>query len=170
MASKKRKSRRQSATPELPEHTFFTDRSIDSDTFAQPLIAAGFRLERFHLHLSRPDAPDGDWIRKCANRGWIGLCGDKRISSRPDEMADVMKSGAAVFILNVGKHTNHPLMAELFLRTAERIVWFWENRPRPFIAKVTRPNQQDWALGKAGRVRIWRTFEDWEANRHRRRS
>lgn len=169
MGLPRKRSRRPSLTHGRRDHVFFTDRSIDSDTFCQPIIAAGFRLERFHTHIARPDAPDGEWIRRCAEHGWIGLCGDKKITAKPDEMADVMTSGAAVFVLNVGKRTNHPMMAELFLRTASGIIWFWEHRPHPFIAKVTRPNQPEWDRGQSGSVRMWRTYEEWLANRHRRR-
>jgi hypothetical protein len=160
------RSRPRSPTREPPDHVFFTDRSIDSATFADPLIAAGFKLERFPF---RHDAPDEEWIAHCAKRGWIGLSADKKITRRPHEMEAVMESGAALFVLKTTIHTNHQILAENFLRTADAIVRFYQRHPTPFIASVTRPNEKDWQLGKPGTVRMWRTHRNWLDHRHLRR-
>lgn len=147
-------------------YEYFTDRSIESDSFSLPLIAAGFTVHRFPF---ADTTEDQVWIAHCASKGWIGLSGDRKITSRPDELAAVMTSGAALFVLKMGRHTNHPLLAENFLRSAAKIVAFFEEHEAPYVAKVTRPNAKDWAAGKPGRVRIWRTYEDWREHRHRRR-
>lgn len=72
-------------------------------------------------------------------------------------------------MLKTTTHTNHQILAENFLRTAESIIRFYERHPRPFIASVTRPNETDWRLGKPGHVRMWRAHRDWLDHRRRRR-
>ena len=166
MASSKTRSRRRSPTREPPDYVFFTDRSIDSATFADPLIAAGFTVQRFPF---KHNTPDEEWIAHCARRGWIGLSADKNITRTPHEMAAVMETGAALFVLKTTTHTNHQILAENFLRTAGAIVEFFERHERPFIASVTRPNDKDWELGKPGHVRMWRSHEDWLEHRRRGR-
>lgn len=166
MASIKTRSRRRSRTPEPPDYVFFTDRSIDSATFADPLIAAGFTVQRFPFE---HNTPDEEWIAHCARRGWIGLSADKNITRTPHEMAAVMESGAALFVLKTTTHTNHQILAENFLRTAGAIAEFFERHERPFIASVTRPNDKDWEQGKPGYVRMWRSHEDWLEHRRRGR-
>lgn len=150
------------------DYEFFTDRDTDSPTFVDPLVDAGFTIHRFYRHAG-PETRDPEWIARCAGQGWIGLSCDRRIGRRPDEIAAVMEAGAALFILKQGRHTNHALLAENFLRTAERIVAFYEGHDPPFIASVTRPNQKDWDAGKPGRVRMWRAYDEWLARRNRNR-
>lgn len=166
MTSSRTRSGRPSLTPKPPDYVFFTDRSIDSATFADPLIAAGFKVQRFPF---KDNTPDEHWIAECAKRGWIGLSADRNITRTPHELDAVMESGAALFVLKTTTHTNHQILAENFLRTAGAIVAFLERHERPFIASVNRPNDKDWAAGKPGHVRMWRRHRDWLEHRRRRR-
>ena len=128
-------------------------------------MAAGFKVQRFPF---KHNTPDERWIAECARRGWIGLSADKNITRTPQEMAAVMESGAALFVLKTTQHTNHRILAENFLRTAGAIIGFFERHERPFVASVTRPNEKDWDLGKPGHVRMWRSHADWLKGRRRR--
>jgi len=165
MGSRSRRSEPPSLTRRLRNYIFFTDRSIDNATFADPIIAAGFTLHRFPF---RQNTSDPKWIKHCAERGWIGVSADRKISKKPHEIDAVMMGGAALFVLRTGKHTNHQILSENFLRTASKIVEFFETHEAPYIASVTRPNAKDWEKGKPGGVRMWRSYEDWRSHRHHR--
>ena len=170
MGSKRKRSERRLPTPARPDLVFFVERSLDSSPrFADPLLRAGYRLERFSLHFTDPRTPDPAWIRLCAERGWLALTADRDISSKPEEIDAVMTHGATLYILTSGSGTNHPLLAENLLRTMRLVFAFHRRNKPPFIAKVNRPNARDWEAGKPGSVRIYRTYEDWVANRDRRR-
>lgn len=169
MASSRRKSDRRSPTPALHDYEFFAERSLDSASFVNPLVAAGLRVHRFFQHVLQPDAEDGIWIKYAAERGWISLTGDRDIGSIPEEIEDVMKCRARVLVLTFGHGTNHPILAENFLRTGSRIASFLRQHRAPYIAKINRPTQENWMLGKPGEIRMYRTHADWLAHRHRRR-
>lgn len=152
-------------------HTYFADRCIDSDTFVAPLLAEGFRVERFGQQDGLRPTEDSDelWIRLAADCGWIGLSCNWRIGQVPEEIDAVMESGLALFVMIFGRNSNHEILAQNFLRTANRIDRFLRRNSAPFIAKVSRPNEKEWNRGKPGSVRMFRDYGTWSANNHRRR-
>ena len=94
MVSARKKSKSRSLTHGLRDYAFFAERSLDSPSFVSPLVIAGYTVHRFFEHVNRPDAEDAVWIRYAAERQWVSLTGDKDIGSKPDEIRDVMESGA----------------------------------------------------------------------------
>lgn len=132
---------------------FFTDRDLGKQ-FPALLRKAGISVERHADHFP-DDARDEDWIVEVGHRGWAVITHDKRIRYKPNELAAVRAAGVAMFVLS-GK-APHPVLAQNFINTINRIEGFLLKHRPPFIAKLyvplaselkRRPNAQ-------GRVELW---------------
>jgi hypothetical protein len=75
-----------------------------------------------------------------------------------------MTSAAAVFCLAGGQLTGEE-KARNFLRCLPQITSVLERTPRPFIARVYRPNRDDPADTTTRRVEVELTLADWEKRR-----
>jgi hypothetical protein len=83
--------------PEFPI-TFFMDRTHQSKVTAKLLRDLGVPLELHKRHFL-PDTPDPDWIKDCANNGWLIISGDKGIEYDGINRFAVAESRAKVFLL-----------------------------------------------------------------------
>jgi hypothetical protein len=132
---------------------FFADRNLGKQ-FPGILTAAGIRVERHIDHF--PDtAKDEEWLAAIGQRGWYALTHDQRIRYKPNEKAAVIQAGVGLFVL-VGKAPFAEL-ATNFIATLPKIEKFIEQTPRPFIAKIYRPDEKTRKLrpNSPGRVEIW---------------
>jgi hypothetical protein len=79
------------------EPIFFVDRTHGRKKLPNLLKKVGMKVEVHYKHFD-PEAPDDEWIRKCAANGWIIVTGDKAIETDPINLKAVEESGAKVFI------------------------------------------------------------------------
>ena len=133
--------------------TFFTDRDLGK-RFPALLRSAGISVEGHGDHF-RNDAKDEDWIVEVGKRGWVVVTRDKRIRYKPNELAAVKTAGIAMFVLS-GK-APHPVLAQNFVYTIDRIEAFVLKQKRPFIAKVYLPSASELKRrpNANGRVELW---------------
>ncbi len=140
---------------------FFTDRDVGGKKFPQILRDAKLTVHAHRDHFP-PDAPDTVWLPEVAARGWIILTRDKNIIRTPLERDAVFRSGAAFFALTGGEVPTAEL-AQNFVNTLAQVERFVARHPRPFIAKVFRPNPAtEIARGTPGRVEMVMTLSRWE--------
>ena len=138
---------------------FFTDRDLGA-LFPRVLSEAGLSVETHGAHFPH-DTPDVEWLPAVGRDGWFVLSKDKRIRYRPNEQAAVMRAGIGLFLV-VGT-VSHETLARNFVNSVARVERFAKKQPRPFIAKVYRPQprqQRHWER-KAARVELWLSYEQW---------
>ena len=133
--------------------TFFVDECLDSPQFTDPLIDAGikFRLHR-EFFKNRPRIPDRNWMKVVSEKGYYGLTKDNRIGKRGTERKMVRVLNIGIFIIR-GTKPGHPRKGSLFVQYIENVLYFIQNNPRPFIAKITKkgihghfPENRRWRL------------------------
>ena len=56
--------------PPLEEPVYFVDRSLGKRVIAERLRDEGIKVEVHDDHLAQ-DAPDEEWVRLAADRGWV---------------------------------------------------------------------------------------------------
>lgn len=154
--------KRRSRTKRPPEETFFVDRDLAGKRFLEILREAGVQVEDHNDHFG-PTTPDVEWLSFVARKGWVALTHNRRIRQTSHETWVLMESGVRVLIL-IGK-APQPELAENFVRSLPGIRRFLRRQKGPFIAKVTRPSERGRRLGRAGRVEMWLSYEDWRTNR-----
>lgn len=142
----------------------FTDRDLGARTFPGRLRAAGLRVEA-HVDHFRNDAPDYEWLPAVASNGWVILTNDQWIQRRVLERDSLMAAGAAVVAI-VGGDSPALLLATNFVNAWPNVDDLIRRTPRPFIAKLYRPNpvERVWT-GAAGDVRVVLTTADWRPGR-----
>lgn len=151
--------KRPCSTKSLPEEVFFTDRDLGS-IIPDALAEAGVRVER-HDHHFGPTTRDVDWLGEIGRRGWIALTHNKTIRYTLQERDMVMRAGVPLFML-IG-HYPHRILAKNLIHTLPGICQFLVRYERPFIAKVYKPGDTDFAAGKPGRVDLWLSYQEWAA-------
>ena len=145
---------------------FFTDRNCGRD-FPLRLRAAGVTV---HLHDDHfePDAEDEEWAPIVAERGWIALSRDRRITRTALEYDAVMFAGGRLFVLTGGSMKTD-LLAQSFLNTLPRVIEFVEAHAAPFIATIDRPSPVESIVsGAPGSLKMRMDVADWERRRRRR--
>ena len=98
---------------------------------------------------SDPEPDDSQWLAEVGRRGWVILSKDQRIHQRQIEIAALLSSGAASFILT-SAGTSGTDNAIAFTRAMPTIRQFLDKFERPFVATVTG----------AGVVKMLLTFAD----------
>jgi len=142
-------------------HTFFTDRDLGRQ-FPAELRRAGVVVEMHDDHFG-PLTPDPVWLREVGRRGWVALSHDQKLRYRPQERDMAMRAGVPLFVL-VGKAT-HSALAKNFVQTLPKVLRFLDENHRPFIARIYRPSPVAGVeSGKAGRVELWLSLEEWKAS------
>ena len=84
--------------PELP--TLFLDRNLGKNIVSARLRAEGVAVEVHDDHFAI-DAPDEEWIRSVAGRGWIAVTRDRNIRYRTHEMNSIRDSAARVIVIRM---------------------------------------------------------------------
>jgi hypothetical protein len=79
------------------EPIYFVDRTHGRKKLPNLLKKVGMKVEVHYNHFD-PEAPDDEWIPKCAANGWVILTGDKAIETDPINARAVEDSAAKVFI------------------------------------------------------------------------
>ncbi|HWS55054.1 MAG TPA: hypothetical protein VN228_13045 [Pyrinomonadaceae bacterium] len=148
MTSRRRKSKKQSDTKEIPEKrlepfTFFVDRSLGRVIVPDALRKIGLTVE-VHADYFAHDAPDTEWLEKCGKEGWIVLAKDKAIKKNPLEREAIFRHGLAAFFLIKTGATGEE-NAQAITKALPKIIGILENQRRPFIARIT----------SEGKVELW---------------
>lgn len=118
----------------LPDRpTFFVDRCLGPNSFAQPLKDLGFRIEHLNDHFP-PEAEDALWIPEVAARGWIIVSADFRIRRRAPEIEAFRSCGARMLLLS----QKLSLVDRIFLFTdaLAKIEKALQSRTPPWIASI----------------------------------
>jgi hypothetical protein len=98
---------------------FFTDRDLGKQ-FPE-ILRSSVTVERHQDHFA-PNASDETWLEEVGKRGWVALTHDRRIRSKPNELAAVMRNGVALLVI-IGK-APHPELARSFVVTFPRVQRF----------------------------------------------
>jgi hypothetical protein len=94
-----------SSSQRQPERlTLFLDESLDSDSIAQALQAAGASVERLTRHLPK-GTDDRTWLGYAGARDWIVLTRDKRIRYRRLERLALEAARVRAFVFTGGNVT-----------------------------------------------------------------
>lgn len=132
-----------SSTSRPPEPlTVFVDESLDSDSIARALTAAGATVERLTKHFPK-GTDDRVWLSLAGAKGWIVLTRDKRIRYRRLERLALQAAGVRAFVFTGGNVTLADTAAILAGALAD-IQAVCDRERGPFI----------YHLGRAGK--LWR--------------
>lgn len=127
-----------------PEVVFFTDRDLGTK-IPERLRDAGALVEAHDDHFG-PTTTDVEWLQAVSRRGWVVLSKNRRIRYTPLEIAALMESGVACFML-IGKRP-HAELAENLVEALPKVYQFLASHEAPYIAKIY--NLRAWRCG-------WRT-------------
>ena len=120
---------------QLDSVTFFVDRCLGCYDVPNALRSAGLRIEVHKDHFESR-CQDDEWLRAAGQRGWVILTKDKSFRSRQVEVAALMRSAAATFVLT-SANTTGAQNAAAFIAAIPRIGAFLSSFQRPFLAQIT---------------------------------
>lgn len=157
MASRKKKSKKPSATKLPPEKrlesiVFFVDRSLGAKTVPAALRQANLNVEVHADHFA-DDAPDALWLIECGKRDWVVLAKDKNIKRNPLERQALFQAGVAAFFLTSANMTGEE-MAQAIIKGLTRIANLLHGEKRPFIARISPDGQVELWLNHKGKDRL----------------
>lgn len=118
-----------------PEITFFLDNCLGRYVVSDALRNEGYEVELHTDHFAE-DAPDTEWLPEVGKRGWIILTKDNHIHRNQIEIAALLKSATASFVLRAKKATGAQ-MAEAYVKALPSIHRFLQKFDKPFVATVT---------------------------------
>lgn len=134
-----------SSHSKLPEPlTLFLDESLDSDSIAQALTAAGATVERLTRHFPK-GTDDRTWLSFAGAEGWVVLTRDKRIRYRRLERLALQAARVRAFVFTGGNITIGETGTILARAYAEmRDICIREQGPFVFhIGRGGRPRRMD---------------------------
>ena len=82
---------------------FYIDEDLDSDDFVDPLLAAGFTLQR-HRDNFAPGTADEEWIPEVARRGWYAFSRETSKSCVRSRSGGESLGMNAVDVFDPGQH------------------------------------------------------------------
>ena len=131
---------------------FLLDENLQGDSFYSVLEAAGIYVVRCRDE-GFEGTEDAIWIPAAAQLGYVIVSGDQRQRYRAWEKEALVRSGARVLHVVMGKHVTHPELAQNFVNTYEAIERFIKRTKPPFVATIVRPHlEADLQAGKPGRI------------------
>jgi len=101
----------------------------------EALRRAGLRIE-IHKDHFESRAADHDWLPEVGRRGWVVLTKDKGFRTRQIEVAALMRSGTATFVLS-SSNTTGAQNAAAFIAAIPTIGAFLGRFQKPFLAQIT---------------------------------
>lgn len=111
--------------------TLFLDESLDSDSIAQALVAAGAIVERLTKHFPK-GTDDRVWLSHAGTNGWVVLTRDKRIRYRKLERLALQSAGVKAFVFTGGNVTIADT-AIILAAALQSIAAICRKEPGPFI-------------------------------------
>lgn len=125
--------------------TFFLDENFGGKVIAGGLRAVGAHVEVHRDHFESGTA-DSDWLPKVGARGWVLLTKDRRIKTRPLEIAALRQAGVAAFVL-VAPDMKGDEIASLLGRLAIKMARYATTNSRPFFI----------SFGRTGKFKVVKT-------------
>lgn len=137
-------AKKQSGTPSAASSTskqpdqvrLFLDESLDSDSVATALRAAGAHVERLTDHFAK-GTTDEVWLERAGRESWIVLTRDKRIRYRKLERIALKMAGVRAFVFTGGNVTILET-GQILARALPRIREICANDGGPFIYHLGR--------------------------------
>jgi hypothetical protein len=132
------RSKKPSAITRLREETtFLLDRTLGRYQCANGLRAGGLKVEIHDDHFVE-DAPDHEWIARCAHEKWVIITGDIWGRGRKEaaQIAAVASGRARVFQLATNDIPSE-LWAQAILKAERKILKILKENKGPFIARIT---------------------------------
>jgi len=114
----------------------FIDRCIPRGvTQALQLVRTDVRwLEDCLAH----SAKDSEWLQLVGSSGWLAITRDKKIRTRPGELADLLKYGVGCFILTQKRPLTRWGYLRLIVSTLDQMETHFAGTTRPFIFGINR--------------------------------
>ena len=168
MTSRKRKSRKPSATKASPaklleNETFFVDRSSGKYGLVQGLQNLGLNIERHDDYFTEKTI-DVEWILHCGEKQWIIVSSDKNIKKNILEKQAILSAKVAAFFFTSAAITSAQQI-EAFSKALKRISNFVLNQTRPFIATVSQDGSVELWLNHKGEDLIRQKMERRKRNK-----
>lgn len=116
--------------------TLFLDESLDSDSTAQALAAAGATVERLTKHFPK-GTDDRTWLSFAGSKGWIVLTRDKRIRYRRLERLALQAARVRAFVFTGGNVTL-TATAAILAGAIDEIRAICDREPGPFVYHIGR--------------------------------
>lgn len=120
--------------------TLFLDKNMGRKRLKEMLESVGLSVEVHHDHFC-PTAPDDEWIKICADKGWIIVTGDKGIESTPINRQAVCDSNAKVFI-TTDTNTRSEVWGAAIILGKDRILEFIKTKSGPFFSTIRKTSGQ----------------------------
>ena len=124
--------------------TLFLDESLDSDSIAQALTAAGATVERLTRHFPK-GTDDRTWLSFAGAKGWVVLTRDKRIRYRRLERLALQAARVRAFVFTGGNITigeTGQILAHAFAEMRD----ICDQEQGPFVYHIgrgSRPRRMD---------------------------
>lgn len=120
----------------LGEPVFFVDRSLGGKWVVEALRGVGAQVV-VHDDVFDQNAPDVEWLRETARRGWVVLTKDGAMRRNPHELAMIRVARARVFTLSRQDLTGHEMAALLVKELAGMRKRATATEP-PFVFSISR--------------------------------
>jgi len=151
---------------QLESHTFYVERSLGGKVVPDHLQQNGLNIERHKSHFVH-NAEDVEWLPFCGQKGWVVLTKDKAIRSNEVELTALIRAGVACFVISSGEMTGED-MANAFIKALPHIARFINNKPRPFIARVSPEGNVEMWIDSSGTDQMKATQERRRRQNERR--
>jgi hypothetical protein len=112
----------------------FIDRDAWSNALGDALTANSVPFVA-HKQLFDSDSPDGEWIARVSDEGWIGITRDKNIRRKPNEIAQIRASRAMICVFTSG-NLSAAATASTLITALPRIYELWRNPIRPVLYSI----------------------------------
>lgn len=140
----------------LEGRVLFLDRCLGKTVIAEALRARGLQVvthfQQYPQTETDPEPHDADWLREVGSRGWIILSKDKHFDRNQIEIAGLLESGAACFVLTGGNMTGTD-MADAFLCAMPAIGRMLNKFVPPFVARISRAGAVQMHLTVSGIIK-----------------
>ncbi len=114
--------------------TLFLDESLDSESIALALAAAGASVERLTRHFPK-GTDDRTWLSLAGSKAWVVLTRDKRIRYRRLERLALQAAQVRAFVF-IGGNVTLSETASILAGAVPRIRRICTQEPGPFIFHI----------------------------------
>ena len=114
--------------------TLFLDESLDSESIALALAAAGAGVERLTRHFPK-GTDDRTWLSLAGSKAWVVLTRDKRIRYRRLERLALQAAQVRAFVF-IGGNVTLSETASILAGAVPRIRRICAQEPGPFIFHI----------------------------------
>jgi hypothetical protein len=121
---------------QLEPPRLFIDRDAWSNALGAALQVRGVPFIA-HKQLFPEDSPDGDWIQRVSDEGWIGITRDQNIRRKPNEIRLIRASKAMICVFTSGNLTA-AVTGTILVTALSRLYERWRSPDRPVLYSLYR--------------------------------